>query len=51
MGLKGCTAYRPNPVTGAVLSSGTAEKGQVQEKEDENKLIEAIEKMIEGLAG
>jgi ribonucleoside-diphosphate reductase alpha chain len=22
MGLKGCTAFRPNPVTGSVLSSG-----------------------------
>jgi ribonucleoside-diphosphate reductase alpha chain len=23
MGLKGCTAFRPNPVTGSVLSSGS----------------------------
>jgi ribonucleoside-diphosphate reductase alpha chain len=25
LGLKGCTSYRPNPVTGAILTSGDGE--------------------------
>jgi ribonucleoside-diphosphate reductase alpha chain len=35
MGLKGCTAYRPNPVTGAVLSTGTPENTAAPESKDE----------------
>ena len=31
LGLKGCTAYRPNPVTGAVLSSGEQQSEERQE--------------------
>jgi ribonucleoside-diphosphate reductase alpha chain len=30
LGLKGCTTYRPNPITGAVLSSSDSAVGQVQ---------------------
>jgi ribonucleoside-diphosphate reductase alpha chain len=30
LGLKGCTTYRPNPITGAVLSSSDAAATQVQ---------------------
>jgi ribonucleoside-diphosphate reductase alpha chain len=30
LGLKGCTTYRPNPITGAVLSSSDAPASQVQ---------------------
>jgi ribonucleoside-diphosphate reductase alpha chain len=33
LGLKGCTAYRPNPVTGAVLSSAPRETGEQERQE------------------
>ena len=36
MGLKGCTAYRPNPITGAVLSSGTSPTEKKGEERQES---------------
>jgi ribonucleoside-diphosphate reductase alpha chain len=30
LGLKGCTTYRPNPITGSVLSSSDADAAQIQ---------------------
>jgi len=29
LGLKGCTAFRPNPVTGAILASETGDRAPV----------------------
>ncbi|GBE43568.1 ribonucleoside-diphosphate reductase NrdZ [bacterium BMS3Bbin10] len=34
LGLKGCTAYRPNPVTGAVLSSAAQETHEEPERQE-----------------